>query len=476
MSSDLWRRGRRLASSQVLRSSAVAAVIRAVGLAVVFLLHILLARLAVDATSYGVFAWSQNLLFLLGSLFALGIPVMASRLAAVHVYRGDSAGLRKVSRTAHGCVIAISLAGAGAGLSVVWSLPPEMFTSLPRPAISLAVLAAPLVSLTMLRQALARASSRLFSAFVPTQVLRPLLTALLALGAFQLVQGPLTALDILAALTLSLLLVVLVQLFWGAAPLPVVDAGTAAAISGSVASVEDATSATAASTENAGTLEDVAPRGHPDTTPGAIGLVRQSMPVFATRLADIVMTYGNTLLLGLIGGPLAAASFFVADRLAQLAAVPGSVTSAVIQPWLASAHAQRDQARLQQVVTDAAHVALWPSLAGALLLYMAGPWLLDLFGGDFAAALPVLGALLLAQLSGVLFGPCYQVLVMSGRQRQVMRLTTLAALLHLLLVALLIPAMGALGAALGSIASSLLLASGCWWLVRRQHNLRTTVF
>ncbi|MFU8765306.1 MAG: lipopolysaccharide biosynthesis protein [Haliea sp.] len=453
----------------MLRSSAVAAVIRAVGLAVVFLLHILLARLAVDATSYGVFAWSQNLLFLLGSLFALGIPIMASRLAAVQVYRGDSAGLRRVSSTAHGCVLAISLAGAGAGLLILWSLPPELFSGLSREAISLAVLAAPVVSLTMLRQALARAASRLFSAFVPTQVLRPLLTGLLALGALLLLQRPLTALDMLAALTLSLLLVLLIQVLWGASrPLlvnpeaPGADAGAVAAREAPVAAGQGDTAPGAAS--------------QTDATPGAIGLLRQSMPVFATRLADIVMTYGNTLLLGLIGGPLAAASFFVADRLAQLAAIPGSVTSAVIQPWLASAHAQGDQARLQRVVTQAAHVALWPSLFGGLALFLAGPWLLELFGGDFAAALPVLGALLVAQVSGALFGPCHQVLVMSGRQRQVMRLTLLAAVLHLLLVALLIPAMGALGAALGSIASSLLLAIGCWWLVRREYDLRTTVF
>ncbi|MDO8862441.1 polysaccharide biosynthesis C-terminal domain-containing protein [Haliea sp. E1-2-M8] len=459
MKARLLRGGRLLGRSEVLRSSAVAAVIRAVGLAVVFLLQILLARLAADATTYGVYAWGQNLLFLLGTLFALGIPMMASRLAAVHVHRGDYTALRQLSRNAHGCVIVISCAGAGAGLLIVWSLPAALFTELPRAVVSLALLASPLLALILLRQALARAASRLFSAFVPIQVLRPLLTGLLALGAFLLVQRPLTALDILTALALSLLLVLLAQLLWEGARPPLVSAAA-----GSTEPAVDPAITADTTGDNR------------DTTPGAADLLRQSMPVFATRVADIVMTYGNTLLLGLIGGPLAAASFFVADRLAQLAGMPGAVTSAVIQPWLASAHAEGDRARLQRVVTQAAHVSLWPSVVAAALLFTAGPWLLALFGGEFAAALPVLVALLLAQLCAVLFGHCQQVLVMSGHQQQVMRLTVLAAALHLLVLAVLIPVLGALGAALASIASSLLLATGCWWLVRRQYHLRTTVF
>lgn len=462
MSAWLWQGWRRLGRSEVLRSSAVAALIRAVGLTVVFLLQILLARLATDATTYGVYAWGQNLLFLLGSLFAVGIPVMASRLAAVHVYRGDRAALCQVSRTAHVCVLTVSLGCAAAGILLVWSLPAALFGDLSRTVVMLAVLAAPLVSLTMLRKALARAASRLFAAFVPLQVLRPLLTGLLALGAFLLAREPLAAVDILAALALSLLLVFMLQLFWGAARLPVLRS----AASDRTAGVIDG--------DPSGSLKRGLQSSR-DATPGSLGLLRQSMPVFVTGLADLVLTYGNTLLLGLLGGPLAAASFFVADRLAQLAGMPASVTAAAIQPWLASAHAERERGRLQRVVAQAAHVALWPSLIAALLLFWAGPWLLGLFGGEFPAALPVLAALLLANLSGALFGPCQQVLVMSGHQHQVMRLTLLAAALHLLALAFLIPALGALGAGLASVGSSLLLAGGCWWLVQRHLGLHTTV-
>lgn len=456
------REGRRLLHSEVLQSSVVAGLIRVVGLAVVFLLQILLARLVADATAYGVYAWGQNLMFLLGNLFALGIPVLASRLAAVHVYRGDGKGLRQVSRTAHACVIAVSVGGAAAGLLIVWSLPDAMFTELPRAVVCLAVLASPIVSLGILRKTLARAGSRLFAAFVPLQVLRPLLTGLLALGASTVFGTPLVAMDVLVALALSLLLVLLLQLFWGTARPRSISEG--APVKTTFTGDDDSTSIP----------QRDAAAGR-DPMPDSLGMLRQSMPLFAKNIADISMTYGNTLLLGLIGGPLAAASFFVADRLAQLAGMPGTVTAAVIQPWLASAHAEGDAQGLQRVVMQAAHVALWPSLVGALLLFSAGPWLLGLFGSEFPAALSVLAALLLAKLAGVLFGPCQQVLVMSGRQHQVMRLALLAAALHLLALVLLIPTQGPLGAGLASIGSSLLLAIGCWWLVRRQYGLSTTV-
>ena len=455
MIAGLSRKTRRVWRSEVLRSSTVAALIRVAGLAIVFLVQILLARLATDGTTYGIYAWGQNLLFLLGSVFALGIPVMASRLAAVHVYRGNGDALRQVVRTAHICVLLVSLSGAAAGLLIVWWLPATLLGELPWTVVAVAVLAAPLVSLTTLRKALARAGSRLFAAFVPLQVFRPLLTGALALATFLWLGEPLRALDMLAALALSLLLVLLVQLVWGTAGPRVVD--------------------NEAPPDAAGSLDDDFPGSVERYPQGSGGLLRQSMPVFATGLADLVVTYGNTLLLGLIGGPLAAASFFVADRLAQLAGMPGSVTGAVIQPWLASAHAERERSHLQRVVAHAAHVALWPSLLGSLLLLWAGPWLLGLFGSEFPAAFSVLAALLLAQLCSVMFGPCRQVLVMSGRQHQVMRVTLLAAVLHLLSLALLIPPLGALGAGLASAGSSLMLASGCWWLVQRQFGLRTTV-
>jgi len=429
----------RLRRSEVLRSSAVAAVIRVLGMGVVFLLQILLARLAVDATTYGAYAWGQNLLFLLGNLFALGVPVIASRQVSVFLARGERERQREVSREAHRWVGGTSLLLSALGLLLVWQLPERLFHSLSREVVCLALLTAPLVSLTMLRQALARAGSRLLSAFLPTQVLRPLLTGLLALAAFLWLQRSLEAVDILVALWLSLAVVLLVQLLTppGHPQAPIEGAATAE--------------------------RRELPRG----------LLRQSLPVFATRLADLAMTYGNTLILGVLGGPLAAGSFFVAERLAQISSVPGSVTSAVIQPWLASAYADDQRDRLQQVITQATHVGIWPGIAVGLLLIWAGHFLLGLFGADFGQAYPVLVMLVVAHVSGSVLGPCQQLLSMSGRQQLVMRVVMGGAVVHLLALLLLIPTLGALGAAVASWCSTTLIAVACWVLVRRRLQLHS---
>lgn len=432
----MLRHTTRLGRSEVLRSSALAALVRAVGMGLVFVLQILLARLAADTASYGTYVWGQNLLFLLGTLFALGVPVIASRQAAVYHFHGDRQSMRRVTRVAHSWVTATSLSLSTLGLLLVWQLPDSLFSDWSREVVSLALLIAPLVSLTMLQQALARANSRLVSAFLPIQVLRPLFTGLFALVAFAVLQRPLQALDILLALGLSLLLVLLLQLAMPAIK-PSLDALPA------VSEVESP------------------------------GLFKRSLPVFATRLADLTMQYGNTLVLGILGGPLAAASFFVAERLAQISSVPGAVTSAVIQPWLASGYAKNEHGRLQQVVTQATHVGVWPSVLLALLLVWAGPRLLGLFGADFPQAYPVLLVLVAAHIMGAILGPCQQLLVMSGRQQLILRVVTTGALVHLLALLLLIPLLGALGAALASLLSSTLISVGCWLLVRSRLKLHS---
>ncbi|MFO7553185.1 MAG: oligosaccharide flippase family protein [Haliea sp.] len=438
---SLWRR---LAPGWMLgdvaRAGVLAGAVQGVGLLLVFLLQILLARIVDDPAAYGLYVWGQNLLFLVGGVLALGLPIVAGRHMAVQVQRGDRRAQGALVQRALGLIAVASalIVGAGALLlsqaSLAVSLAPDITL--------LALLGAPLVATTLLYQGISRAQGHTVSAFLPNQVLRPLFNAVLALVAAVVAGRHLSGFEVLVTVVAGLALVHAVYWRLGQRPARTADAPAIAS--------------------------DV-------EVPRASLLLREGLPVFGASVCGLVMTYANTLAVGVLAGPAAAGAFFVAERLAQLASTPAMVTSAVIQPWLAIAHASHNRKRLQEVVTQAAHIGLWPTLLLSAGLWLFADFLLGLFGAGFLHALPILGALLVARLIGVALGPAQILLMMTGHQNQALRVSAAAALGHVLLLIALVPVWGAVGAALTSIVSSLLLNAGCLALVWRHLGLRGTV-
>lgn len=424
----------------VARAGLLAGAVQGIGLLLVFLLQILLARIIDDPAAYGLYVWGQNLLYLVGGALALGMPFVAGRHMAVQVQRGDRAAQSAVVQRALVLIAVASVLVFALGTLLLWQLPAVL--SFAPDIAMLALFGAPLAATTLLYQSLSRAQGHTVSAFLPYQVLRPLFTAVLALAAMVVAGRHLSGFEVLLAVVAGLAMVHGVQWRLGQRPprTPLVPSAGAGII-----------------------------------VPQTGRLLREGLPVFGASACGLVMTYANTLAVGVLAGPAAAGAFFVAERLAQLASTPAVVTSAVIQPWLATAHASHNHTRLQEIVTQAAHIGLWPTLVLGAGLWFFADFLLGLFGAEFLHALPILGALLAARLLGVALGPAQILLMMTGHQGSALRVSAIAAISHVLLLASLVPIWGAVGAALTSIASSLLINGGCLVLVWRHLGLQGTV-
>lgn len=429
-------------SSQVPRAGAVAGVIRMSGRFAALLLQLLAVRIVVSQEAFSLYAWGQNLLFLLGGVFALGIPVAASRLVAVHFHSGNTAARQGVIHRARGMLALFSFGAAALGLLLLTFLPGEELLGPANEVLLVVLLAAPLVSFTMLNQAIARAQSQLVSAFLPTQVLRPVTTACVALVILVMADARLSAVQMLTAVLGSLLIVLLIQWVFGKAPAPSEGTGDAVKVP-----------------------EDYEARR----------LMSNALPVFATRLSELVVKHSSVLVLGIMTSPLLVGEFFVAERVAQLAMLPMLVVSAVIQPWLASAHAGDNQSRLQQVVSQAVHTILWPTVAAAVAVAALSGVLLGLFGDNYAEATPVLLILVLSHLVAALLGPNAQILLMSGHQATFFRISAGAAALHLAMLVALAPIFGGLGAALATLLSTITSGVLALSTVRRKLALRSSI-
>ncbi|MCB1844353.1 MAG: oligosaccharide flippase family protein, partial [Halioglobus sp.] len=416
-----WRR--------FLRRGTYVAIIRLAGLACVFALQVLLARLIGDTGEYGKYAWGQSLLFLLGAIASLGLPLASARfVASLDAQQNVAASRRVITHASHLLLRTASL-GPIVGLLLWLAWRGDLDEGVYRAVAIVALLLTPAVTFTMFYRDISRARQWLGLAMLPLQVIRPLTTAALAAVFWWLSGFRLNGVQELLMAGISVLAILLGQ-----------------------ALIYQLRQRKLPHTNGLDTQPEYRPSR----------LLVTAVPIFIMRCSALVINYSNVLLVGALAGPAAAGAYFAAERLAQLAGMPKAVVSTVNQQSMAAAHATGNTQELQLLATQSAHGSLWPTLLVSLfLMFLAAP-LLHLFGREFTAASPVLIILVLSNIVSVFAGPAQDLLIMTGRQNYIPRVMVFTAIGHVAALVLLLPAFGAIGAACASLFSSLL---GQLWLM-----------
>lgn len=433
----------RYSRKRFMRRGAFAAAVRFSGLLCVFGLQILLARLIADPVEYGKYAWGQSLLFMFGNLACFGLPIITARFIASLDAQHNIAGARKITGAAFR-LLCRSAALPPVVAVLVWAFwHPTGDTVAYRDVAIIALLFAPAVTFIMFFRDVSRARQWLALAMLPMQVVRPLITAMLAALYWWLMDGTLGGNTVLAIAGGSVLTVLLLQ-----------------------ASLYH---------HRQKNLLDAEEPGPTPLEYQPSQLLRTALPVFVTRCASLVITYANVILVGFLAGPAAAGVYFAAERLARLARIPKLVVSLVNQQSMAAAHATGKVRDLQLLATQSAHGSLWPTLVlGLGLIFFAVP-LLQMFGREFTAASTVLIILVASGIINVFTGPTQDILVMTGHQQRIPRVMILSAIAHVTALSLLVPSYGAVGAACASVISSLFSQIWLMYLAYRETGVHTTV-
>lgn len=441
----ILQQARNLGRRQFLRRSAAVAVIRVVSLVLVFAMQVLLARLVGDSEEYGKYAWGQSLLYMVGTLAAMGLPVVTGRFIASVSARGLEGNSSHIIRKSQ--TLLLYSAGATALVAAAVLL---LSSAMPAQHVfagiaSLALLLAPIQSFSLLYQNLNQGRHWMVAAFLPHQVIRPLLLMTMAYLAWRVGGVRLDGITLLALVGCSLALTVL---------------GAAALYHDRQRRLLERTGA------HTGPAVDFAPNR----------LMRTAQPVFVSRLATQFIEYSNILLVGFLGGPAAAATYFAAERLAILAKMPGKIFGQVAQPEFAGAWARSDAPRLRWLVWRTTHIVFWPTAVGVVILVLLATPLLTIFGEEFQSGRTTLILLSLAAVLGAAFGPGTSLLIMTGRQAVMPKVHWCCAIFHGVCLALLVPRYGASGAAMTTLLSAGF--NGVWLtlLVRRHLEINPTVF
>ncbi|MEV4221835.1 lipopolysaccharide biosynthesis protein [Nonomuraea sp. NPDC049725] len=223
-------------------------------------------------------------------------------------------------------------------------------------------------------------------------------------------------------------------------------------------------------------LAGLALRGRAPRTPYLPGtgrdLWRHTAPRSAAGAVQAVFQRLDIVLVAALGGPVQAAVYTAATRFKVVGQLANQGLSRAAQPRLVRALADGDLARareLYQVTTMWLVLLTWPVWLGYAAL---APWLLDLFGAGYDAAAPVALVLAAAMMAATACGMVDVVLTAAGHTTGSL-LNLLAALgVTVLLDLALIPAHGALGAALGWAGGLLVKNALPLWQLHRRYGLR----
>lgn len=202
-------------------------------------------------------------------------------------------------------------------------------------------------------------------------------------------------------------------------------------------------------------------------------LWRKSSTMFAGSSAiALINANADLLLLGLLRGTAEVGYYKVALQVSLAGALAYTSLNMIAVQRFATAHAARDISELQQTATYMARLALLPALVAFFIILLAGEKLVPLaFGTDFLPSIVPMIILSAAQTFNAGSGMGRSLLMVSGHENKVMYWAALGLSANVLLSVLLIPSLGATGAAIGHLVSLLLWNCGILWETRRTNDI-----
>jgi O-antigen/teichoic acid export membrane protein len=158
-------------------------------------------------------------------------------------------------------------------------------------------------------------------------------------------------------------------------------------------------------------------------------------------------------ILGALSSDAQVGSYAVAARLAALVALPLTITTFSLAREIAVLHAAGSVASMQRDVTTMGRLAAAAAAAIAGAVLLAAPVLRSVLGNTFHNITTPLLILVAGQLANVVIGPVAMLLLMTGHERDVRNTLLASSVLNAGLTATLVPALGAVGAAIGAAVS-----------------------
>ena len=175
--------------------------------------------------------------------------------------------------------------------------------------------------------------------------------------------------------------------------------------------------------------------------------IKAALPLLLVSGFVVILQQADIVMVGAILGDRAAGLYGAAAKTASLVGLILIAVNAIGAPMLSALFAQGRHNDLQQLASAMAAWAFWPSCLLCIVLVTCAPLVLTTFGPAFGSAEWQLRVLLVGQIINATAGSVGWLMLLSGRQNVAARVYGWVALIHVGLLAVVIPVFGTVGAA-----------------------------
>ena len=187
----------------------------------------------------------------------------------------------------------------------------------------------------------------------------------------------------------------------------------------------------------------------------------------------MINSYCDFIMLGALRGSAEVGLYTVATSGAFLVILILAGMNTSLSPIVAALYSKNNMKKLKEVVGKSARWAFFSGLIVGILLVIFGYWFLLVFGIEFIQAKSALNILVIGNIFMSYMGTVAVVLLMTGKERIVMKGFGVGAALNIVLNALFIPQWGMDGAALASATSIILCYMFLTWVAYRELKIQT---
>jgi len=218
-------------------------------------------------------------------------------------------------------------------------------------------------------------------------------------------------------------------------------------------------------------IRDAAPEIHARDWWRAIG------PLTIFSAAGAIKTYADILMLGALSDTESVAHYRIAVQIAGLALMGQVVINQALAPWIAAMHARGDLAGVQKIAVLGSRFTFAAAAAFSTMLVLIGENNFSiLLGSEYAAVYGLAVWLAVGQAGVASVGGTVLILNMTRREDASMRYAVTTAIANIVLNAILIPVLGAMGAVIATIITNMTMQGLAWNLVRKESVIRADAF
>ena len=201
-----------------------------------------------------------------------------------------------------------------------------------------------------------------------------------------------------------------------------------------------------------------------------------SLPMFLSSSLFMVMSWTDTIMLGMWRTEEEVGIYNVAVRLSMITSFTLGAINSIAAPKFAEFWGKKDLEGLKKIAQQSTKLIFWTS-APILILYILFPkFFMDIFGKEFRGGASALVFLTIGQFVNASVGSVGYILQMTGKQKIFQNVVLIGSIINIILNIILIPTFGETGAAIASAIAISFINIIPFFLIRYYYGFFTVSF